>query len=572
MNFVDKTVTEISGTFHVPPYQRGYRWTPLEVERLLNDIAKRKNRANSSYSIQPIVVLPRGNEEYELVDGQQRLTTLFLILTVLKIHVPTLQIKFKIDYDTRKDTTKYLQFIESHQTEEIEKNKNLTIDCWHIYNAYKTIICWLEAFSNPALEAIELFTDMGKHVKVLWYETDDQDGHALFERLNIGRIPLTNAELIKALFLNRQTMLANPELRQNEIATQWDNMEQELRNKDLWAFINRENKQGEASRLDFIFKLMAGKSDPRDPYGTFFYFNDRINEKLAQGGSPQEVWDEIRKFFLLIKEWFENRTLYNYAGFLIAEDHNISIKKLIDETRGKSKSERLNILENKIADIIKLPTEDMELASLQYGSNDALIRAILLWFNIKTMEKNEERFPFARYKDPKSSWSLEHIHARNSKGLSTQEEWKEWLRLNIEALESMPENNEELLAEAQEALQQTSLKGSTFENLFTRITEKLSDNSSDEAPDSIVNLALLQADANAALSNSPFKTKRGKLIELDKKGHFIPVCTRNVFMKYYSPEGKNLPYFWGADDRQAYLDEIRQLLYPQTENSTVDWK
>lgn len=49
--------------------------------------------------------------------------------------------------------------------------------------------------------------------------------------------------------------------------------------------------------------------------------------------------------------------------------------------------------------------------------------------------------------------------------------------------------------------------------------------------------------------------------DLDRKGHFIPVCTRNVFTKYYTPASDNQLYFWGDSDREAYLDMICKTIY-----------
>lgn len=297
--------------------------------------------------------------------------------------------------------------------------------------------------------------------------------------------------------------------------------------------------------------------DANDPYRTFFLFNNSVSEHGAQA-----VWDKIYRFFQAIGEWYENRSLYNYAGFIIAADGNSSIKKLMDETSQMGKDRRLEFLQGKVANLVKLPGK-RELADLLYGKDYELIKRILLWFNIKTMENSGERFPFERYKAQDASWSLEHIHARNSQGLSKQEAWREWLRLNVKALEDLPDRDEELIAEVQAALQKTAITEKIFDNFFKRITEKFTDDSPDNVPDSIMNLALLRSDSNSALSNSVFNAKRALLIELDRQGHFIPVCTRNVFMKYYSPDGKNLPYFWGREDRKAYRDEIARVVYDE---------
>lgn len=67
----------IEGAFFIPSYQRGYRWTADEVTKLLDDIWESTGKR---YSLQPIVVKSLGGGKWELIDGQQRLTTLWLLL------------------------------------------------------------------------------------------------------------------------------------------------------------------------------------------------------------------------------------------------------------------------------------------------------------------------------------------------------------------------------------------------------------------------------------------------------------------------------------------------------------
>lgn len=70
-----KFVADISGSFYIPSYQRGYRWSETEVVRLLDDIYQ---NGKKNYCLQPVVVRKK-EDQYELIDGQQRLTTLYLI-------------------------------------------------------------------------------------------------------------------------------------------------------------------------------------------------------------------------------------------------------------------------------------------------------------------------------------------------------------------------------------------------------------------------------------------------------------------------------------------------------------
>lgn len=94
------------------------------------------------------------------------------------------------------------------------------------------------------------------------------------------------------------------------------------------------------------------------------------------------------------------------------------------------------------------------------------------------------------------------------------------------------------------------------------LTDLLSEgtSSSDDAVDSIANLALLRGSDNSALSNSVFAVKRTVILDLDRTGSYIPVSTRNVFLKYYSPAGDDQMHFWSANDREHYLNAMVDIL------------
>ena len=96
MNHVDpqhRAVGEIfaEGTFSIPIYQRAYAWTDAEVQTLLRDVRDARERASGTasrdYYLGTLVVNRRAREDrdiFEVVDGQQRLTTLFILLALAK--------------------------------------------------------------------------------------------------------------------------------------------------------------------------------------------------------------------------------------------------------------------------------------------------------------------------------------------------------------------------------------------------------------------------------------------------------------------------------------------------------
>ena len=144
-----KLVGNIEGEFYVPAYQRGYRWKE-EVKMLLNDIHEIGEGKN--YSLQPIVVRKIGEKRIELIDGQQRLTTLYIILKYIKEFLPKSQIKFSIDYQTR---TNSRLFLESIDFKNIDIETNI-IDEYFFNEATKTIIEWFGKQDDESQTAIEL--------------------------------------------------------------------------------------------------------------------------------------------------------------------------------------------------------------------------------------------------------------------------------------------------------------------------------------------------------------------------------------------------------------------------------
>ena len=191
---------------------------------------------------------------------------------------------------------------------------------------------------------------------------------------------------------------------------------------------------------------------------------------------------------------------------------------------------------------------------------------LLLLFNVESVRQAGEQtqwFPFEKIKYDKTqkiSWSLEHIHAQQSEGLRTLDEWKEWLNLHVESVRSISGVDDALYAETIKALSKKTLDRAEFESLQLRIIQLLSAAGSGEYLHTISNLALLNCGDNAALSNSTFDAKRNMIIQMDKEGKFIPFCTRMVFFKYYTPSEHNQLHFWGQHDRVAYVQNMNRVL------------
>ena len=71
-----KEIFDTSNKYIIPLYQRNYAWGKEQIEALIQDIYEAYKNQSSNYYIGSLVVLRRHNGDYEVIDGQQRLTTL----------------------------------------------------------------------------------------------------------------------------------------------------------------------------------------------------------------------------------------------------------------------------------------------------------------------------------------------------------------------------------------------------------------------------------------------------------------------------------------------------------------
>ena len=574
MRFDTKSILEIEGKFFVPDYQRGYRWGEDVVKQLLDDIKKNGEINNQIYYLQPIVVKARKEGDYELIDGQQRLTTLYLILKYLSKYLPDIKIGYEIHYETRESTHDYLQNIDPEKSEE-------NIDFFFVNQAYDTIKNW---FNEDTKKCEDFLEQIEKYVKIIWYEPEEEiSGEELFTRLNIGRIPLTNSELIRALFLSRNNGVTHE--KQLEISTEWDKIEKELRSSAFWAFLTNENENENeyTNRIELLFNMMANRSNEKDDYATFFFFNEK-KDKIS-------VWNEIIAYYEKLKELYEDRELFHKVGYLVALKLN-STQNILKETEKKKKSELKSYINEEIKKSLKsieklkklkeLEELKESLEELDYHEDPKEdIHKILLLFNIiSMMDINDEsvRFPFDKYKKNGTQWSLEHIHAQNAENLNTNEEQIEWLKLHHDAVkdinitidkEKEDKEKEEKLNEIDKVIKSKNINKEKFIDYQQFLFKLLPNESDDKFIHSLSNLALLDTKHNSALSNSAFIVKRKKIIEKDKKGEFIPYCTRMVFLKYYSENTSHLD-FWDEEDRENYITQIKNKLekyLPKTETN-----
>ena len=219
-----------------------------------------------------------------------------------------------------------------------------------------------------------------------------------------------------------------------------------------------------------------------------------------------------------------------------------------------------------------IPATWEKLLKLSYENphQKAELQRALLLMSVETVRRaGRERFPFSEHQVGYKPWSLEHVHAQHSKSIEKKHQ-EQWLQDHQRALKI--------------ALDQPGESAGALSELLERVTAALEAPSQPEAFDalkddvlvaltpadfdvdqmhSVSNLALLSREHNSALNNSAFTAKRTRIIDMDRAGEYVPVATRNLFLKYYTESDLPQLYQWSDEDQKGYLANMAKLLYPK---------
>jgi hypothetical protein len=108
---------------------------------------------------------------------------------------------------------------------------------------------------------------------------------------------------------------------------------------------------------------------------------------------------------------------------------------------------------------------------------------------------------------------------------------------------------------AKHLLQAENHDSAAFAEFFVSVQARYHPHQDPEVDNSLGNLTLLDRSTNRGYGNAIFPIKRKTIVERDREGRFIPLCTRNVFLKYYSARVDRM-LDWTSEDAEAYLAAI----------------
>lgn len=487
--------------YYIPEYQRGYRWEDKQVLNLLDDLDTffSGDTKGQFYCLQPIVVkeVTIDNEKWlEVIDGQQRLTTILILMKVFdQLNAPKFGLpkthSYTIRYATRPSIQNIFDTISitsepSTNKAVIDESKNQwpgMIDSLYIYNAAKTILNWFMDEQPRIFRYGQYFYNTvnsgDKSVQVVWYETnEDKDPHDIFNRMNSLKVGLSCSELIRSIFLSSCTKFnlgtfdglsdslklevekERFQQKQSSINEKWDVIEQQMRDESFQSFLTSRNIKSR-NAIDLLFDLVSGKYASNKPFNSNLNKEDElytylyIKNMVDVDGDAWTTWLSILNVYEKLLFWYHDRDLYHRIGFLntiAATGHeDDAVYTLLAERKGKI------ALRNKVVSMIKeamiLP-ENKEthrpiekLSQLSYDNNIHYnyIKRLLILYNVETsrIQTSSEFFDFDKFRytaDKKHKiWTLEHIHAQNSDCLpeTNKDSWYEWIVFNRDSLKKL---------------------------------------------------------------------------------------------------------------------------------------
>ena len=566
--------------FLIPSFQRGYRWGDKQVRDLLDDMLSFvRAKSAVSYFLQPIVVRCMPDGVWEVLDGQQRLTTMLLVLKNL---IPYLSPKkaervknrlYGIAYAARKNL----------DLDRLDPQND--IDSYHLYHANKLIKEWMEYVSENFGAAFDRFAgalldgDSDQKVQFIWYvvpnsgesvvtEADERvEAIKIFNRLNKGKIGLTSSELIKALFILACKKTGDQwETESLKISMVWDAMECRFADEGFWCFISDKSAEP-LTRMDLLFDFVSGIKSDSD--GSYRWFQQRFDAD-NDGVTFLELWNRVKSIFDMLVHWYEDANMYNYVGYLVAngkspQDIHAAIENAKKDADDWDDEKTYGVLRGMISGILK---HVIDIETVTYEDSDS-VRKLLLLFNVDLYRTSGHRFDFAAYRQ--ENWDIEHVDSQTTNTMQDIDDKIKWLECVVQSLSAESSNGaKELLPECRTLIE--SMKrdrrdsGGTFHAIYGKVSEYYSrgtgfdEDASDK--DSLGNLVLLDSGTNRGYGNAPFPYKRNCVIERDRHGRFVPLGTKNVFLKYYSGMAASAmdAVRWPTTDMTSYMEELQKRL------------
>ncbi|NIZ41263.1 DUF262 domain-containing HNH endonuclease family protein (plasmid) [Entomospira entomophila] len=172
----------------VPIYQRNYAWQTKEIEQLIEDIHELDTKSSSHYFLGNLIVNKQDNGCFEVIDGQQRLTTLFLLKKYLNIAIPHAAFSF----EARERSNRTLEFIMAHQESHLILSQEIVNGYTIIHHYFESKNIDKEQFIQKLHNIFLLRVQVPRGIDLNYY----------FEMMNTRGEQLELHEIAKARFMS----------------------------------------------------------------------------------------------------------------------------------------------------------------------------------------------------------------------------------------------------------------------------------------------------------------------------------------------------------------------------------
>ena len=592
--------------YYIASYQRGYKWKSNsaydQVPVLLLDVYEAfiKNqiaKTNQEYYLQYITVKKNQNNLFEVIDGQQRLTTLTLMFSILanyfnQDNIVSYNHEYLVKYARYNNVNIFDNILHLIQTNCDAETLNEQ-DKFYMLKASLTMKHFFNILKADNEENFAAFLYFFKNnVKlILNIEDEHTTAEEVFANLNDNKVPLTNAYLIKGLLLTKASRLkSNNNFKKpfKEVIDQraimgrmWDEMNAWFSKHDISLFFFGTYHNGMEKMLELvnfqsynditsvISKFKSSFNTQEEKYDNPFILFNTYHQNIITEEDAVKCLNQIKHIYKRLKNWYYDNQFYNLIGYkqVVSNFKSKSSKGFINNInellQKNSNKEVLDDLQNFLLD--KLPKNDKVFDTLGYQKPNQTFHLLLA---INVFPQNEinkgnagnfrdYRFDFFSFK--KEEWSLEHIFPQqlNSKNFSIKDD-KKWIIDKINKKISSINEKE------------NSVTVNEYKNLIERINsdEEVKPEDIDfvlediEDPNFLGNMALLSKSLNTALSNGFFNTKRKILLRKINLGSFVPKHTLDVFSKMLETVGESKfddsLTVWSEIDIKAHKEHIRK--------------
>lgn len=331
--------------YYIPSYQRGYKWTSQDAQILLDDLKKFtifSQKDDDFYCLQNITLVSQMNNIYNVVDGQQRLTTFYILLSYLRA---TNKTAYELSpncliYGVREATAIFLrEEVASGKLwmQPIDVSKAKHKDEWYIRDVAEGIQKWFDNFDkeeNKLLTQEDLTTTILHKVKLIVNDMTQGNEEDIFAGLNGGKVDLDGADLVRAELITRSAkekygQYSTPE-KTNEfrvrIGLEIDEMNRWWADNNHKKYFTQflkgstiKNKQFNVDLypIDLLYQLYYECDTDNDELLDFRFFEHGRDTNGKIGDHDHwELYDSVVEMHNNLKEWYDDNQIYHWLGYL----------------------------------------------------------------------------------------------------------------------------------------------------------------------------------------------------------------------------------------------------------------